>query len=165
MLNKEIYDLMEAAAAWILLWLLLFVLYNLYRIRRHVVSGRAPAGHSLLFVEGAGLPLALMHSVSFGHSLLHRDWLSALLFAWWGPGFIAIAVFYLRWQKSGRPINWHPLRHLIAWMCKLNYLAFLLIYLTYGYWQIVFVFSVCPDLVLPDEYSASHDLHIFALRS
>lgn len=142
MLNREIYQLMESTAPWLIIWIAVFALLNLRRIQQHRRRDQGPGGHSVLFVEAAGLPLALMHTVCFVKAIQLGDWLSVLLFAWWGPGFIGIAWFYLKRQKQQRRINWHPLRHLIAWACKLNYLFFLVIYAWFGLWQTLFVFSI-----------------------
>jgi len=130
--------LMEAAAPWLALWISFFTLATFGRILMQKL-GRAPG---LLFIEGSGLPLILMHSVCFVAALLHREWLGLLLFTWWGPGFLIVAWAYLRARKRGTYMRWGSWRPAISWACKINYLVFVLLYLKQGHWTIVFVLSL-----------------------
>ncbi|MEN9358509.1 MAG: hypothetical protein RL095_44 [Verrucomicrobiota bacterium] len=130
--------LMEAAAPWLALWISFFSLATFARLLLQRL-GKAPG---LLFIEGSGLPLILMHSVCFVEALLHREGLGLLLFAWWGPGFLIVAWAYLRARKRGTYLRWGPWRPAISWACKINYLVFVALYLWQGHWTIIFVLSL-----------------------
>jgi hypothetical protein len=46
----------------------------------------------MMFTELAGLPLTMLQPVCFIWAVMSRDVLSALVFLWRGPGFIAVAI-------------------------------------------------------------------------
>ncbi len=142
MLNKEIYNFMEAQAFWLSWWVLAFTFINLYKIFNRFVRKIPAASQHTLYVEAAGLPLVLLHSVCFVKALIALDFISALLFAWWGPGFLWVAILYLRKMKKGQHMKWGNSRKIISWICKINYLIFVAIYWKYECYTIIYVFSI-----------------------
>lgn len=141
-MNKEIYLFMETNALWLSCWILFFTLLNLLKISQRFSKGAEAKIQNTFFVEAAGIPLVLLHSVCFVKALLSLDFLSVLLFAWWGPGFLVIASLYIAKMKKGEHLKWGSTRNLIAWICKINYLVFAFIYWQLGCYGILFVFSI-----------------------
>ena len=141
-MDKSIYTFMESNAFWLSCWVLVFTLINLVKVYSRFKSGSDAKIQNTFFVEAAGIPLVLLHSVCFIKALLSMDFISMLLFAWWGPGFIIIATMYIVKMKQGSHLQWGKTRNLIAWVCKLNYLVFALIYWQLGCLNILYVFSI-----------------------
>jgi len=133
---------MEGLAPYLAGWVFFFTLINLSKIFSRMKKSGGAQKHNTFFVEAAGIPLTLLHTVCFVKALALFDWLSAFLFLWWGPGFLYVAVLYLSRSKNNMPINWHPYKQIICWLCKLNYLAFVLIYWHYECYIMIYVFSV-----------------------
>ncbi|MCM8541247.1 MAG: hypothetical protein NE328_13315 [Lentisphaeraceae bacterium] len=141
-MNKDIYLFMESNASWLCWWVLAFTFINLFKIYRRFSTGDEAKVQNTFFVEAAGIPLVLLHSVCFMKAVLTLDLLSMLLFAWWGPGFLIVATLYIVKMKQGAHLKWGKTRNLIAWVCKLNYLVFALVYWKLGSLNILFVFSI-----------------------
>ena len=59
------------------------------------------------FAEGAGILLSLAHIIAFIWAVLAGDWVTAALFAWWGPGFWFTVYHYLKAIKEKRLIDWN----------------------------------------------------------
>ena len=142
MLNREIYVFMESLAPYLSGWVFFFTLINLGKIGARLKKSGSAQSHNTFFVEAAGIPLTLLHTVCFVKSIFLQDWLSMLLFVWWGPGFLYVATLYLSRSKQQKSINWHPYKRIICWLCKLNYLLFALVYWHFECYAIIFVFSV-----------------------
>jgi hypothetical protein len=142
MINKSIYESMEILAMFFSCWVLFFTVLNFSKILKRMKNSGDAQSHNTFFVEAAGIPLTLMHSVCFVKALMLSDWASAMLFLWWGPGFLYIATLYLSRVKQGRSINWGPYKRIISWLCKVNYLLFVVIYFYYECYGMIYVFSV-----------------------
>jgi hypothetical protein len=97
--------------------------------------------HSTAITELAGLPLALLQTDGFLRALSLHDWAAAVLFAWWGPGFIVSAIYYVRRKKQGVKARWGGMHLWISWLCKLNYLAFMIAFAAHGMPGPAFVYS------------------------
>ncbi len=141
-MNKEIYLFMEANAFWLSCWVLAFTLINLIKIYQRFSNGTDAKAQNTFFVEAAGIPLVLLHSVCFVKALLSLDLLSAFFFAWWGPGFLIVASLYIAKMKKGEHLKWGNTRNIIAWVCKINYLVFAFIYWQLNCYSILYVFSI-----------------------
>jgi len=141
-MNKEIYLFMESNAFWLSCWILAFTLINLLKIYTRFSNGKDAKVQNTFFVEAAGIPLVLLHSVCFVKALFSNDIISALFFAWWGPGFLIVAFLYIAKMKKGEHLKWGGTRNLIAWICKINYLIFAIIYWQLSCYGILFVFSI-----------------------
>ena len=141
-MNKEIYLFMESCSFWLLCWIMAFTLINLSKVYLRFSNRQDAKVQNTFFVEAAGIPLVLLHSVCFVKALLSVDLVSVVLFAWWGPGFLIIAALYIAKMKRGEHLKWGGTRNLIAWICKVNYLIFAYIYWHLGCYGILFVFSI-----------------------
>ena len=148
-MNPAIYRFMEGASLYLVLWSSVFTLLTTLRLgqRLHRGAGRLP--DSAVYTELAGLPLTLMQPVCFVWAVASLDWLSALLFLWWGPGFVIIAVIYLRAKRRGVAINWYPVRYAISYLCKVFYLIYMAVFLWKGMPGMMFAFSVW---LINDQY-------------
>lgn len=142
LVDKEIYTFMEANAFWLSCWVLAFTLINLFKMSGRFKKGEEAKIQNTFFVEAAGIPLVLLHSVCFVKALFSLDWASMVLFAWWGPGFLIVAALYIAKMKQGSHLQWGRSRSLIAWICKLNYLIFAFIYWRLDCLNILYVFSI-----------------------
>jgi hypothetical protein len=149
MLNRELFDFMERAAPWLVLWSFGFTCITTVRIARRVSRGVASVPDSAAYTELAGLPLTLLQSVCFAWAVWAGDWLSMLLFVWWGPGFIAVAVLVITAKRRAKPIDWHKWRYAISFLCKGYYLAYVAAFLHMGTPLILFAFSVW---IINDQY-------------
>jgi hypothetical protein len=147
--NSAIYSFMEAASPYLVLWSSAFTVLTTFRLVRRLRQGVERLPDSAAYTELAGLPLTLMPSVAFVWALATRDWRSALLFLWWGPGFVLTAVIFIRARKRGTPVNWYPVRYVIAYLCKGCYVAYMALFLWNGMPGMMFAFSVW---IINDQY-------------
>ncbi|HEV3258928.1 MAG TPA: hypothetical protein VG013_18805 [Gemmataceae bacterium] len=148
-MDRDTYQFLEAAAPYLIVWSALFTSITTVRIGNRVRRRIHQVPDNAVLTELAGLPLAIVISVSFIRSALHLDWLSMLLFLWWGPGFLATlgAVLVARLRK--KRIDWHPFRYVISYLCKFNYLAYMAVFFTLHMPATIFAFSVW---IINDQY-------------
>lgn len=149
----EIYKYLENISSYLVLWIFLFTILNILRIWVHQSRGVEKIAHNSIIVELAGLPLALLQSICFFWAVSEGDLLSATLFLWWGPGFF-LTIFYLAYckLKKQKP-NWHPAKHIISWLCKLNYLIFMVVFYLFNMPGMIFVYSVW---VINDQFGLAY---------
>src|SRR5262249_34644726 len=147
--SPGIYSFLERASAWLVLWSFGFTLLHSVRIVRHLRRGLGKLPDNAALTELAGLPLTGLQSVAFVLAVLHADWLSMLLFLWWGPGFVAVLVLVIVARLRQRRIDWHPFRYLISYLCKLYYLAYVVVFFLSDMPGMVFAFSVW---IINDQY-------------
>lgn len=140
--NAAIYAFMESAAPYLVAWSCLFTIVTVARFVRKARSGIERVPDSMFFTELAGLPLTLLQPVCFVWAVLSADLLSALLFLWWGPGFVATAIAIVVAKRRGTKIDWRPLRLWISWLCKLYYLAYMSVFALMHMPAMMFAFSV-----------------------
>jgi len=140
-IDHSIYFFMNNQAKYLNLWISLFATYTVMRIILSVIKPKSNLVYSLLASELAGLPLTLLHSICFIKAINAFDIISALIFLWWGPGFIITASWflYIKWKKID--FDWSPFGRITSIACKLNYLLFMLVYWYFGCWEIIMVFS------------------------
>lgn len=138
--DPEVYRTLDRATPWLIGWLTLFALVTLVRLVRHR-PGAPARKEGLVGSELPGLPLMLLHSVGFGLALWRRDVVSALLFLWWGPGYLVVSSIVLRQARTKATIDWRPYALATSWGCKLSYLIFMIIYASLGLPGLPFVFS------------------------
>jgi hypothetical protein len=141
-MNRAIFTFMESASPYLVVWSAAFTLLTLVRLGARLRRDIPRVPDSAAITELAGLPLTLMQPVCFVWALASRDWLSALLFLWWGPGFVAAAVAVIVSKRTGIVIDWHPLRYVISYLCKGYYLAFVAVFFALGMPGMMFAFSV-----------------------
>src|SRR5262249_50699954 len=106
-MQADIYKSLEAAAPYLVFWSCAFTLLTTVRIGLKVRRGAGQVPDNAVLTELAGLPLAVMLSVSFVRAALGLDWFSLLLFLWWGPGFVATLLVLLAARLRRRRIDWH----------------------------------------------------------
>lgn len=140
-MNLAIYQFIERTAPLIALWLCFFSVVTAWRVALRLRRGVERAPDSVLFTELPGLPIAALQSIGFVWALISVDWLSALFFLWWGPGFVAIAAFYVRAKRRGSPIDWYQYRYVISWLCKGTYLLYAAVFAWLDMWGTLFVLS------------------------
>lgn len=140
-MNPAIYRFIEQVSPWLALWLALFTLVTCWRVVARMRSGLERAPDSILFTELPGLPIAALQSICFVWAAATLDWLSVLLFLWWGPGFVAIAVLYMRAKRRGERIDWHRYRYVISWLCKACYLLYAGVFAWRGMFAALFALS------------------------
>jgi hypothetical protein len=145
----EIYQFLERASPVLIVWSFTFTLIHSVRIvrRLHRSLGKIPDNAPL--TELAGLPLTILQSVAFVMAALHADWLSMLLFLWWGPGFVMVLALVILARIKQRRIDWHPFRYLISYLCKVYYLAYMAIFFVHDMPGMMFAFSVW---IINDQY-------------
>jgi hypothetical protein len=148
-MDSEIYRFMGAAVPYLVLWSFAFTLITSVRAAIRLGRGLGKARDNALLTELAGLPLTVLLSVCFVLAAWHGDWASMLLFLWWGPGFVATLAALLIARLRRRRIDWHPFRYVISYLCKLYYLAFLVVFLVQGVPGMIFAFSVW---IINDQY-------------
>jgi len=138
-MDPAVYQLFARAAPLIIVWLIGFLTLSLVAIARRALQGRTGRQRdSMIGGELPGLPLVLMHSVCFVYSCLRQDWLSALLFAWWGPGFVVVAILVL----ARRRVPWKRLARATSITCKLNYLVLAGLFLHFRCLAPVYAYSL-----------------------
>jgi hypothetical protein len=140
-MNPAIYRFIEDVSPYLAAWLLVFTLVTAWRFARKLRSGEGRVPDSVLFTELPGLPIAALQSICFVWALATLDWLSALLFLWWGPGFVAIAAAWLIAKRRGKPIDWHRYRYVISWLCKGHYVLYAIVFASRGMGGAIFVLS------------------------
>jgi hypothetical protein len=118
-MNPEVYHLFARACPYILIWLMGFLALTIFTLMVRAYRKQENI-HRDTMVGGElpGILLVLMHSVCFGYSCFLHDWLSALIFGWWGPGFLVIATLVV----AKRQVNWQKIARATSVTCKLNYL-------------------------------------------
>lgn len=140
-LDHGVYTRLDSWTPFLIGWIGMFTVLHCVRFVLMRREGAERRAHSTAITELAGLPLALLQTDGFLRALHAGDWLSASLFAWWGPGFILSAIYYVRRKKQGIKATWGGLHLWISWLCKLNYLAFMLAFARLGLPGPAFVYS------------------------
>lgn len=156
-MSPEIYRLLERTSPVLILWSFAFTIFHTARIVARIRRRQPKVADSAVLTELAGLPLTLLQSVAFVMAAMRADWQSMLLFVWWGPGFIAILIVVVVARVQRRRIDWHPYRHLISYLCKIYYLAYMAVFSLFAMPGMIFAFSVW---IINDQYEKafmSHD--------
>src|SRR5947209_19082244 len=102
----EITEFLEQAVPVLLLWSFAFTLLHSVRIVRRFRRARGKVPDNGPLTELAGLPLTALQSVAFVLAAVHGDWLSLLLFLWWGPGFVTVLALVIAARVRRRGIDW-----------------------------------------------------------
>jgi len=141
-LDPACFARLDSWTPFLVSWIAAFTVLHCVRFVWMRREGAERRPHSTAITELAGLPLAMLQTDGFIRALIQHDPVSALLFAWWGPGFILSAIYYIRRKKQGVKATWGGLHLWISWLCKLNYLAFMI-----AFWALelpgpAFVYSV-----------------------
>lgn len=148
-MSPEIYQFLERASPVLILWSFGFTLIHSVRIVRRIRLGLSQIADNALLTELAGLPLTILQTVAFVMAAVYGDWLSMLLFLWWGPGFVTVLVLLIVARLRQRRIDWHPFRYLISYLCKLSYLAYMATFFIHHMPGMIFAFSVW---IINDQY-------------
>ena len=140
-IDPSIYIFINDQASYLNLWIALFLFYTIIRIYLKEKHPNVSITYGTVSSELAGLPLTLLHSVCFVKALISFDVFTALLFIWWGPGFIITAAWFIYINVRKIDFNWTPLGKITSWACKINYLLFMLLYWYFGCYEIMMAFS------------------------
>ena len=138
-MDSEVYRLFEWACPLILGWILAFVVVTMVTLMVRAWRGQVDRHRdTLIGGEMPGILLVLMHSVCFVSSLLRQDWVSALVFGWWGPGFLIVAIMVL----TKRRVDWRRIARATSISCKINYLILIALFIYHDAWAPVFAYSL-----------------------
>jgi hypothetical protein len=148
-MSPELYRFLEQASPYLILWSFSFTLIHSVRIARRLGRGLPKVPDNALLTELAGLPLTGLQTVAFVIAVLHLDWLSMLLFLWWGPGFVTVLALVGIARLRKKRIDWHPFRYTISYLCKFYYLAYMVTFYLHGMPGMMFAFSVW---IINDQY-------------
>ena len=148
-MSPEIYSFLERTSPLLILWSFSFTLIHSLRIIHHVRRGARKASDNAPLTELAGLPLTALQPVAFVMAAARMDWLSMILFLWWGPGFVFVVAVVIVARVRQRRIDWHPYRYWISFLCKLYYLAYMAAFLIHAVPGMMFAFSVW---IINDQY-------------
>jgi hypothetical protein len=148
-MSPEIYRFLERASLVLILWSFCFTLIHSVRIARRFRLGLGKVPDNAPLTELAGLPLTVLQSVAFVLAALYADWLSMLLFLWWGPGFVAVLTVVIVARVRQRRIDWHPFRYPISYLCKIYYLAYMITFYLHDMPGMMFAFSIW---IINDQY-------------
>lgn len=148
-MSPAIFGFLESCAPYLVIWSLIFTAITTIRIARRIRLRIDRVPDSALYTELAGLPLTLLQSVCFAYAAWLGDWLSMLLFLWWGPGFVLVAAMVLVAKIGKTPIEWHRWRYLISFLCKGYYLAYVAAFILMHAPTMLFAFSVW---IINDQY-------------
>ncbi len=148
-LDRTLYAWLDGFAPALIAWTALFTLITTARIALKVKKGLERLPHDSVLTELAALPLVILQSVCFVRAARSRDAVSALLFLWWGPGFIATVLYVASCALRRRKPDFHPYRHVISWLCKLNYLAFAAVFIALKLPALLLVYSAW---IINDQY-------------
>lgn len=149
MFDREIWEFMESATPYVILWIFAFTILTTLRIVRRIRVGVARVADNPVLTEFAGLLLTLLPSVCFVWALAKGDWLSAVLLVWWGPGFLLSIALVVAAKVRKVEIDWYPWRNAISWLCKLSYLAYVALFAWLGLFGMIFAFSAW---IINDQY-------------
>ena len=148
-LNREIWQFMESATPYVVAWIFAFTVFTTVRIAGRIRGGVARVADNPVLTELAGLLLTLLPSICFVWALVKGDWRSALLLAWWGPGFLISIGLVVAAKARRAEIDWYPWRTVISWACKLSYLAYVALFVWLGLYGMIFAFSAW---IINDQY-------------
>jgi hypothetical protein len=148
-MNPALFAFMEQCAPYLVFWSMIFTAITAIRIARRVRMGIDRVGDSAAYTELAGLPLTLLQSVCFAYAVWLGDGWSMLLFLWWGPGFITVAIAIIVAKIRRAPIDWYPWRYPISFLCKGYFLAYAGAFLAMDTPTMLFAFSVW---IINDQY-------------
>lgn len=139
MFDLELYHALDRFAAPILAWVAFWAAWTVAKTALRVLGLPVRFTRHMILTELPGLPLMLLNSVGFVLALRAHDWLSAALFAWWGPGYLVVVALVL---TRGKRLDWSPWGEATSWGCKLSYLALMAVRGHQGLWTLPFAYSV-----------------------
>jgi hypothetical protein len=148
-MSSELYRFLENVSPLLILWSAGFTFIHGVRILRRLWCGLGKFRDNALLTELAGLPMTILQSVAFVLAALAGDWLSMLLFLWWGPGFVAVVLLLVVARLRQRRIDWHRYRYPISYLCKLTYLAYVAAFVLHETPGMLFAFSAW---IINDQY-------------
>jgi hypothetical protein len=138
-MDPAVYQLFGRACPFILAWLMGFAALTVATLAWRAWHRRSDVHRdSLIGGELPGLPLVLMHSACFAYACQRGDWASALLFGWWGPGFLVVATLVL----AKRRVDWARIARATSIACKLDYLVLVGLFIHHHEWAPVFAYSL-----------------------
>jgi hypothetical protein len=138
-MNAAVYLLFAQLCPVILVWLMVFLAVTVVTLIWRAAAGRQEAYRdTLVGGELPGILLVLTHSVCFGYSLYLHDWPSAIVFGWWGPGFLVVATLVL----AKRKVDWRRIALATSISCKLNYLLLVALFFHFGCSAPIYAYSL-----------------------
>ena len=140
--EPDIYHYFEKTSPFINIWIGAFFAFTLIRLTLLLATQKRVKLYNTLISESTGIILVLNHMVCFVMAIMAQDVFSCLLFAWWGPGFIATAIVVVLEKRKLIKINWAKYGLITSIACKLCYVLFIAIYAWMGCYSIIFSFSL-----------------------
>jgi hypothetical protein len=141
MINPDVYAIIDYIAFYNVVWISILFVITLCRLFSANANAKLEKYDGNLS-ESAALPFTLLHNVCFVYAIYTYDYLSALLFAYWGPGFLLTAYWYLHIKKHKIKFNWAPYGLITSYLCKLQYVIYMFIYSYFGMYDVVYLFSI-----------------------
>lgn len=140
MFAAEVYQALDRFGPAVVIWVSCVALWTLAKVALSAAGREVEFSEHMILSELPGLPLELLCSLGWVLALYHRDWASALLLLWWGPGYLIVAG---RAVTSGlRPAAWAPVALATSWGCKLSYVVLMAVFAWHGLWALPFAYSV-----------------------
>ncbi len=132
---------MESQMNLVIYWFMAFLLVILIKIILVRLNNVKKAKDSMVFTEAIGLPLTFMQPIVFYKSILDKDWFGSIITIWWGPGFLAVVILVLGSKILKKKINWGNSGIYISWLCKLYYLAYIILAFYWNMPKLIFALS------------------------
>jgi len=140
MLDKEVFAVINDYAFYNIIWMNIFFVIVCLRIIIPSFNDKV-AKFDATLSEVPPLPLIILHTVSFIVALYRQDYLSVLLFLYWGPLFFVVAYWYLQIKLYKIKFNWKPFGLISSYLCKSQYVIFMIIYYHYEMYETIYLFS------------------------
>jgi len=139
LMNTEIYQLFDRTTPFMVAWIAVFMLYTVGQIIYVSLRG-SDAQVRVVSSEVSGFPLIAMHTVCFGYAAWLGDWVSAILFGWWGPGFVYFAYIVVTRKKE--EVDWSRYGQWTSIACKIYYVALVIALYLHGAYGPIFCYSL-----------------------
>jgi hypothetical protein len=141
-MNSEIYQLFDRATPLMVAWTAIFLVHTVGQIIYATFRGGGGVRSPVVSSEITGFPLVAMHTVCFGYSVWLGDWVSAILFGWWGPGFVYFAYIVITRKRDKIEVDWSKHGKWTSIACKIYYVVLVIALYLHGAYGPIFCYSL-----------------------
>lgn len=141
-MDSQVYQLFDGATPVMVVWLGVFVALTLVQILLAAVRGTGSERNRVVSSEVSGFPLIAMHTVCFVYAVWLGDWLSAILFGWWGPGFVYFAYVVVSSKLRKVSVDWSRHGRWTSIACKLYYVVLVAVLYYHDAYGPIFCYSL-----------------------